>query len=115
LGMDKVREHSRRLTEALVNKVSSVNGIRVFPSDSGGDRVPIVSFAVGKMSPDDAAAILCNRYNIMVRSGVHCAEPLVRHFGQRGLVRISLCLYNTVEEIEYIGESLNGLRSILQA
>jgi cysteine desulfurase/selenocysteine lyase len=113
LGMDNVRQQSRRLAEALVSQVASVSGLRAFPQNSPGDRVPIVSFAVGSMSPDDAAAILCNRYNIMVRSGVHCAEPLVRHFGQKGLVRVSLCLYNTVEEIEYIAESLSALCSVL--
>jgi len=113
LDMDNVRDHSRRLAEALINAVASVSGLRAFPLDSSADRVPIVSFAVGSMSPDDVAAILCNRYNIMVRSGVHCAEPLVRHFGQRGLVRVSLSVYNTLDEIAYIGESLKSLSSIL--
>jgi cysteine desulfurase/selenocysteine lyase len=45
----------------------------------------------------------------MVRSGVHCAEPLVRHFGEKGLARVSLGLYNTAEEVAYVGESLRAI------
>jgi hypothetical protein len=53
--------------------------------------------------------IFCNRFGIMVRPGVHCAEPLARHFGERSLVRISLYLYNTPDEVGYIAESLRKL------
>lgn len=109
LGMENVYKHSERLAEALVSELRSVDGIRTFPEDSPSERMPIASFAVPGVSSDDIAAILCNRYGIMVRSGVHCAEPLVRHFGENSLARISLYLYNTVDEVAYIGESLRKL------
>ena len=109
LGMDNVRSHSAELAGALVREVQSVEGVRTFPKDTPGERLPIVSFAVPGMSADNVAAILCNRYGIMVRSGVHCAEPLVRHFGEKGLARVSLHVYNTLDEVHYIGDSLRNL------
>lgn len=109
VGMQDVHEHSRQLARALADEVGSIDGVRVLAGNSGDGRMPIASFAVGAVSANDAAAILCNRYGIMVRSGVHCAEPLMRHFGESGLARISLYLYNTLDEVEYIGMSLRRM------
>ncbi len=109
LGMDQVREHGRALADALAQQVRTVEGIRAYPRDGAGERVPVASFALASLSADDVAALLCNRYGVMVRSGVHCAEPLVRHFGETSLTRVSLGLYNTAEEVAYIGESLRAL------
>ena len=113
LGMENVYAHSRALARTLHEQLASIEGLRTLPGDSADHRMPIASFAVGDMSADDAAAILCNRYNIMVRSGVHCAEPLMRHFGEHGMARISLYLYNTTEEVEYIGDSLRRMCQFL--
>lgn len=106
IGMENVYKHSKQLTEALVSQLQAIKKLRIQPKKSSGERIPIVSFAVRGISADDIAAILCNRYGIMVRSGVHCAEPLVTHFGENSLVRISLHLYNTISEIDYIADSL---------
>jgi cysteine desulfurase/selenocysteine lyase len=113
LGMRNVHEHSKQLARALADELRSIEGIRVFPTDSPEGRMPVASFTVGAMPADDLAAILCNRHNIMVRSGVHCAEPLVRHLGHKGLARVSLYLYNTLDEVSYIGESLRQLSKVL--
>ena len=109
LGMENVYRHSRELADALIGELSAIEGIRTYPRNASSERMPIASFSVGKMSENDVAAILCNRYNIMVRSGVHCAEPLLRHFGAKGLARISLYLYNTLDEVAYIGDSLRKM------
>jgi len=109
VGMENVHDHSRRLAAALVEQLGSVDGLRMFPENNSTERMPVVSFAVPGMSENNVAAILCNRYSIMVRSGVHCAEPLVRHYGEPGLTRASLYLYNTLDEVAYIGESLRKL------
>ncbi len=109
LGMENVHRHSRHLAGALIEGLASIEGLRLYPPPSSAERMPVASFAVPGLAADDVAAILCNRYNIMVRSGVHCAEPLVRHYGEPGLVRVSLYLYNTLEEVEYICESVRGL------
>jgi cysteine desulfurase/selenocysteine lyase len=109
LGMEDVHRHAAELTEALVAELQPVEQVRTYPQGTSANRLPIVSLGVPGLSADDVAAILCNRYGIMVRSGVHCAEPLVRHFGVNGLARVSLHLYNTVDEVHYIGDSLRKL------
>lgn len=115
LGMDDVLEHSRALAEALYAEMAAVPDIRIVAQKAPERQIPILSFAHKALPADQIAAILCNRYNIMVRSGVHCAEPLVRHFGEKGLVRASLYLYNTLDEVKYIAESVRALCELLVA
>jgi cysteine desulfurase/selenocysteine lyase len=112
IGMEEVKQHAEELSAALVRGLREIRGITLFP-DGEGDRIPIASFTVNGVSAGDAAAILCNRYNIMVRSGVHCAEPLLRHFGQTGLVRVSLHVYNTLEEVAAIVEAVGKVCGVL--
>jgi cysteine desulfurase/selenocysteine lyase len=109
VGMDDVQEHGRRLAQALVEQVGGIPGLELRPALSSATRLPIVSFTARGMSADDLAGMLSNRYAIMVRSGMHCAEPLVRHFGDRAQVRVSLALYNTLDEVAYIGEALRAV------
>jgi len=109
VGMENVYDHSKQLAQALAGQLEPIVGVRTYPRNDSGERMPIVSFAVRDMSANDVAAILCNRYNIMVRSGVHCAEPLIRHFGVNGLTRVSLHVYNTEQEVDYIAHSLREM------
>lgn len=112
-GMEDVEQHAGELAVALVRGLNKIEGITLFPGNSEVDRIPVASFTVNGVSAGDAAAILCNRYNIMVRSGVHCAEPLLRHFGQTGLVRVSLHLYNTLDEVTGIVAAVGKLCDVL--
>jgi cysteine desulfurase/selenocysteine lyase len=109
IGQENVYQHSRQLAAALVSELKTIGRLRAYPQNSAAERLPIVSFAVEGMAADDVAGMLCNRYNIMVRSGVHCAEPLVRRFGEKGVSRISLHLYNTTDEVAYIADCLRTL------
>jgi cysteine desulfurase/selenocysteine lyase len=109
VGMADIHQHSRELAHALAGELDGIPGLRPVPRKNSAERLPIVSFGVGEMAANDVAAILCNRYNIMARSGVHCAEPLVRRFGEKGLTRISLHVYNTSEEVSTIGRSLREM------
>ena len=114
IGGENIYEHSRQLTEALIAELQTVKRLQAFPGDVSAERIPVVSFTVESIPADNIAAILSTRYSIMIRSGAHCAEPLVRHFGERSLARISLHLYNTLEEIAYIGDSLRKLCSMFR-
>jgi cysteine desulfurase/selenocysteine lyase len=114
LGMETVQSHARELAAALVEGLSGIEGVQLFPGPCRYERMPIVSFSLPRMSAGDAAAILCNRYNVMVRSGLHCAEPLARHFGQTGFVRVSLQVYNTAEEVAAIVDAVRNVRAALR-
>jgi cysteine desulfurase/selenocysteine lyase len=109
LGMENVFAHERRLARRLIGRLAEIDGLRLYPSAATEDRLAVASFAVPGMSENDAAAVLCNRHNVMVRSGVHCAEPLVRQYGETGLVRVSLHLYNTLEEVDLIADAVGSL------
>ena len=65
-----------------------------------------MSFTVDGLDGDDVAAMLCNRANIMCRSGVHCAEPLARLRGVKSFVRASVYLYHTEAEVDAFADTL---------
>jgi cysteine desulfurase/selenocysteine lyase len=106
LGMPAVREHGRELADVLLRELRDIPGLRLHPPPSDAERLPTASFTVAGVSGDDVGGMLSNRYAIMVRSGAHCAEPLLRHLGEQSLVRVSLALYNTLDEVRYVAESV---------
>lgn len=106
VGPAKIYEHSRQLATALLRELEGIPGLQLRPASSNVERLPTVSFTVADVSGDDVGGMLSNRYAIMVRSGAHCAEPLLRHLGERSLVRVSFALYNTLDEVRYVTESL---------
>jgi cysteine desulfurase/selenocysteine lyase len=108
VGMEEICRHSLELGKRLVKGLQSVPGIRVYP-ESTRDRVGIAAFVLKGMAPDELSRALSDTFGIMTRSGLHCAEPLVRHFGQPGMVRVSLYLYNTFWEVDYIVGALTQI------
>lgn len=113
LGYDAVLDHERRLLERLLAGLAAVPGVRVhgatrIADEPGGDgplRCGVVSFNVGGVDANDVAAALA-RDNVAVRSGAHCAEPLVRFLGERATCRASLALYNTEEDVDRFLDSV---------
>jgi cysteine desulfurase / selenocysteine lyase len=114
LGMENVQAHAARLAQRLFAGLASLRRLRVLPAADATDRLPLACFTVPGLAAGDVAALLCNRYGVMARSGVHCAEPLVRHLGAGDLVRVSLALYNTEEEVDTILKALDELSGALQ-
>ena len=113
VGMDDIRRHSLSLGKRLVKGLRSVPGLKVYPQ-STRDHVGIASFVMPGIAADELARQLSDRFNIMTRSGLHCAEPLVRAFGQPGMVRASLYIYNTAGEVDAIVAALQRIRDGLQ-
>jgi cysteine desulfurase/selenocysteine lyase len=113
IGLDAIHEHGLRLGRRLAEALCAIPGVSVFPETAEG-RLGIAAFTLEGFIADDLAAILCNRYGIMTRSGVHCAEPLVRHFGQDGLIRVSLYLYNTEEEVDAIARAVGEIAGMFK-
>ncbi|MEM8994346.1 MAG: cysteine desulfurase [Acidobacteriota bacterium] len=110
LDPERLRDHARRLSRALDRELRTVDGLRAVPAlGSADDRLPIRAFILGAVPPDQVAEILSHRHGILVASGVHCAEPLARHWGFGALVRASLHAYNTEDEVARLGDALRGL------
>ena len=97
LGMDNIAKHEQELTHYCMEQMRTIDGIRLFGEQEGKDAV--VSFLVGDIHHMDMGTLL-DRLGIAVRTGHHCAQPLMDRYGILGTVRASFALYNTKEEID---------------
>lgn len=106
LGMDKIAAHERELTTYCMEQMRTIPGIRLFGDTPQKDAV--VSFLVGDIHHLDMGTLL-DRLGIAVRTGHHCAQPLMERLGIQGTVRASFALYNTKDEIDAL---VNGIRRV---
>lgn len=97
LGMDNIHQHETMLTQYAMKRMQEVEGMRIFGQAEHKDAV--VSFLVGNIHHLDMGTLL-DRLGIAVRTGHHCAQPLMIRLGIQGTVRASFALYNTTEEID---------------
>lgn len=97
LGIDNIQRHEQELTSYAMQRLSEVEGIRLFGTAERKDAV--VSFLIGYIHHLDMGTLL-DRLGIAVRTGHHCAQPLMLRLGIQGTVRASFALYNTKEEID---------------
>ena len=97
IGMEKIAAHERGLTRYAVEQLLTIEGMRIFGKPDGA----AVSFLVGDIHPADMGAIL-DRLGIAIRTGHHCAQPLIDHLDIPGTVRASFAAYNTKEEVDIL-------------
>jgi cysteine desulfurase/selenocysteine lyase len=76
------------------------------------DKTSVISFNIGEIHSYDIGAIL-DKFGIAVRTGQHCAQPIMDYFKISGTVRVSFSFYNTIEEIDYLHKSLLRAVSML--
>ncbi len=105
LGLDHIEAHERELTRYCIEQLCGIDGMRIFgPAPSAG-RDAVVSFLVADIHPLDLGTLL-DRLGIAVRTGHHCAHPLMTRLGVTGTVRASFALYNTKDEIDQLAEGI---------
>lgn len=98
LGMDNIQQHEQMLTRYATEQMLQIPGMRIFgPAPEHKDAV--ISFQVGDIHHLDMGTLL-DRLGIAVRTGHHCAQPLMEHLGILGTARASFALYNTREEVD---------------
>lgn len=97
IGMDNIAAHERELTRYCMERMNEIDGMRIF--GRAKDKDAVVSFLVGDIHHLDMGTLL-DRLGIAVRTGHHCAQPLMIRLGIQGTVRASFALYNTKEEID---------------
>ncbi len=109
LGMNNIEAHERELTHYAMEHLMTIEGMHIFgPSLEHHDAV--LSFQVGNIHHLDMGTLL-DRLGIAVRTGHHCAEPLMRHLGVEGTCRASFALYNTKAEVDAL---VAGIRRVQQ-
>ena len=106
IGIDNISRHEQELTEYCMKRLEAIDGLRLFGTVKGKDAV--VSFLVGNIHHLDMGTLL-DRLGIAVRTGHHCAQPLMDRLGIQGTVRASFALYNTKEEIDVLA---NGIERV---
>lgn len=108
IGLDRIQEHERYLTHYCIDRLSSVDGIRFIGNADNRDAV--VSFLVGNIHHLDMGTLL-DHLGIAVRTGHHCAEPLMHRLGVSGTVRASFAMYNTEAEVDAL---VDGVKRIVR-
>ncbi len=103
LGMDNISAHEKMLTQYAMQQMATIDGMRFFGEAEGKDAV--VSFLVRDIHHLDMGTLL-DRLGIAVRTGHHCAQPLMDRLGILGTVRASFALYNTKEEVDVLVEGI---------
>jgi cysteine desulfurase / selenocysteine lyase len=111
IGMTRVREHERELTELMLARLAEVPGVRAVGPPPGRERGALVSFTVDGMHPHDIAELL-GREGVCVRAGHHCAQPLMRCLGVAATARASLGVYNEESDIDALVAALLKGREI---
>ena len=106
LGMDNISAHEADLTAYCMSQMQTIDGMRLLGTAPGKDAV--VSFLVGDIHHLDMGTLL-DRLGIAVRTGHHCAQPLMDRLGVAGTVRASFALYNTREEIDRLVEGIKRI------
>ncbi|MBN1339959.1 MAG: aminotransferase class V-fold PLP-dependent enzyme [Bacteroidales bacterium] len=112
-GIGSIRNQQLQLTEYLVVQLNNIDGIRIYGPGLSNERLPLVSFNIGRIPPSDIAFILDRDFGIMSRAGIHCTPLAHQAMGSfpRGTVRLSLGCFNTQQEIDYVAEALKKIIS----
>jgi len=102
VGMDNVEKWDLKLANRLIEGLTEIEGVTVYGPKDPRQRVGLATFNIGDMNPHDVALTLDTEYNIAVRSGHHCALPLIKELFNlnEGNARASTYIYNTLEEID---------------
>lgn len=99
LGMDNIAQHEHELTAYALERMQTIPGMRIFGEAAHRDAV--ISFQVGHIHHMDMGTLL-DRLGIAIRTGHHCAQPLMQRLGVLGTARASFALYNTREEVDQL-------------
>ena len=110
VGLDSVEAYEQELTRYCMEQLQTIEGITIYGPQSPTTKDAVVSFNVGNIHHLDMGTLL-DRLGIAVRTGHHCAQPLMDRLGITGTVRASFALYNTREEIDTL---VAGIRRVSQ-
>ena len=109
LCIEHIAAHEKALTDYALQRLREIPGMRII--GEADERGAVVSFNVGDIHPSDLGTLL-DRLGIAVRTGHHCAQPLMQRMGIPGTVRASFALYNTMEEVDALVAAVDRVRKM---
>jgi cysteine desulfurase/selenocysteine lyase len=110
IGIDRIAEHEHDLLTYCTEQMMKIEGMRIFGTMPG--KCAVISFLLGKAHHYDTGVLL-DRLGIAVRTGHHCAQPLMEALGIEGTVRASFAVYNTREEVDSFIAALQRVNAML--
>ena len=111
LDLKAAEQHETHLMRMAAEKLSTIDGLRIYGNCP--DKCAIVSFNVEGAHPYDLGMIM-DKMGVAVRTGTHCAEPIMTHYGVTGMVRASFAMYNTEQEVEMLYNAVSKAVSMLR-
>lgn len=103
IGLEAIVRYEKKLSEYSLEKLEGIQGLELYGRSA--ERISVFSFLLDRIHPYDAGMIL-DKMGIAVRTGTHCTQPVMDHFGIDGTIRASLVFYNTMEEIDALAEGI---------
>ncbi len=113
VGMGNIKKHEEKLTKLALEEMQKIDSIKLYCPKNEKKQGGIVLFESEKLSAHELAMALSETENICIRSGMHCAEPLVSSLNKDGLARASFYLYNTEEEVKFFACALKDVLDTL--
>jgi cysteine desulfurase / selenocysteine lyase len=109
IGLDRIAIYEHQLLDYATEEMKKIDGMRLI--GTAADKSAVVSFLLGSIHPFDAGTLL-DHLGIAVRTGHHCAQPLIDRLGIDGTVRASFAIYNTPEEVDILVKSLHRIKNM---
>ena len=103
IGFEAIGRYERELSDYTLEKLERIGGLKIY--GNAAERISVFSFLLDNIHTYDAAMIL-DKMGIAVRTGTHCTQPVMDHFGIDGTIRASLVFYNTMEEVDTLVEGI---------
>lgn len=109
IGFDAIKAYEDGLYQYATERILSVEGVKIIGNSP--HKVGVISFLIGNIHPYDAGTII-DKFGIAVRTGHHCAQPVIDHFGLSGTIRASFGLYNTREEVDKLVDVIGEVKKM---
>ena len=110
LGFNIIAEHENNLLEYATMEILKIEGVKIYGTSE--NKSGIISFNIDGIHPYDIGVLL-DKMGIAIRTGHHCTQPIMERFNIPGTARISLAIYNTIEEIDICMDSIKKAKQML--
>jgi cysteine desulfurase/selenocysteine lyase len=109
LGMDAISAHESHVLETATRKLSAIEGLRII--GTARHKAGVISFTLGTIHPHDLGTVI-DHYGVALRTGHHCAMPVMQFFNVPATARVSFGIYNTLEEVDTLVDALEHSRKM---
>ncbi len=110
IGLENIQRYEQQLRDYAIQKLGAIPQLRMYGTSE--HKAAVFSFILNNVHPYDTGLII-DKYGVAVRTGTHCAMPLMQRFGIHGTVRASFCFYNTMEEVDRLCDALNAVLDLM--